>query len=72
MEMYNIDGSRGAMCGNGIRCVAKYVLDHKVVNLNTNVLKVETDVGVKSLIVTGMDHQGKITEISVDMGQPGL
>ena len=31
MDMYNMDGSQGAMCGNGIRCVAKYVYDHGIV-----------------------------------------
>jgi diaminopimelate epimerase len=55
MEMYNIDGSRGAMCGNGIRCVAKYVLDHNVITLTTGILKVETDVGIKNLTVTEVD-----------------
>ncbi len=46
MEMYNADGSRGEMCGNGIRCVAKYVYDH---GLSRNPMRVETDAGIKAL-----------------------
>ena len=34
MDMYNLDGSQGAMCGNGIRCVAKYAYDYGIVNKN--------------------------------------
>ncbi len=44
MEMYNIDGSRGQMCGNGIRCVAKYAFDHGLTK--NNPMHVETDAGV--------------------------
>ena len=72
MEMYNLDGSRAGMCGNGIRCVAKYVIDHGIVDKETQVLKVETDSGVKTLQVSGRDHEGKVSEVSVDMGLPGL
>ena len=69
MEMYNADGSRAQMCGNGIRCVAKYVHDHGIVE-SPEVL-VETDAGVKKLLLeTGPD--GKVSEVAVDMGAPGL
>ena len=69
MEMYNADGSRGEMCGNGLRCVAKYVHDRGIVE-NTEVL-VDTDAGVKKLLLeTGAD--GKVSEVTVDMGAPGL
>src|SRR5437016_3031199 len=47
MEMYNADGSRGEMCGNGIRCCAKYVHDHWLVQKPT--LTAETDAGTKEL-----------------------
>src|SRR5438477_12320934 len=47
MEMYNADGSRGEMCGNGIRCVGKYVYDHGLVPTDT--LRIETDAGIKTL-----------------------
>ena len=43
MEMYNADGSRGRMCGNGIRCVAKYVYDHGIARRET--LRIDTDAG---------------------------
>ena len=47
MEMYNADGSQGKMCGNGIRCVGKYVYDNKLTNKTT--VKVDTLSGVKTL-----------------------
>lgn len=68
MEMYNADGSRGAMCGNGIRCVAKYVYDHGLTNMTT--LRIETLAGVKTveLTVTG----NRVTMVKVSMGVPVL
>jgi diaminopimelate epimerase len=68
MEMYNADGSRGEMCGNGIRCVAKYAWDHGLAR--SNPMRIETDAGVKtvSLDVRGGDVAG----ITVDMGPPVL
>jgi diaminopimelate epimerase len=69
MEMYNADGSRAQMCGNGIRCVAKYVYDHGIAR--KEVIRVETDAGPKSLRVeTGSD--GKAARIEVNMGPPIL
>ena len=69
MEMYNADGSRGQMCGNGIRCVAKYVHDHGIAQ--DSELLVETDSGTKKLLlVAGED--GRVGEVAVDMGAPGL
>src|SRR6185437_12791497 len=47
MEMYNADGSRGEMCGNGIRCVAR--LHHEVAPQKRNPLRVDTDCGVKAI-----------------------
>ena len=47
MEMYNLDGSRGAMCGNGIRCVGKYAYDHHIVDKPQ--ISVETLSGIKYL-----------------------
>jgi diaminopimelate epimerase len=46
MEMYNADGSRGRMCGNGIRCVAKYAVEHGLAA--GPIIRVETDSGIKS------------------------
>lgn len=66
MEMYNADGSRGEMCGNGIRCVAKYVYDYGLTD-KTHV-SVETLGGVKYLDLTVED--GKVRLVRVDMGKP--
>lgn len=68
MEMYNADGSRAEMCGNGIRCVAKYVFDHKI--KNDSHLKIETDNGVLELELTTVDD--KVTHVKVDLGEPIL
>ena len=68
MIMYNADGSEGAMCGNGIRCVAKYAYEHGIVR-NTHIT-VETKSGVKSLELTVED--GCVTYIQVNMGQAVL
>lgn len=68
MDMYNADGSRGMMCGNGIRCVAKYVYDHGMTNMTT--VKIETLSGVKTITLTVKD--GKAVQATVDMGVPVL
>jgi len=68
MEMYNADGSRGEMCGNGIRCVAKYAYDHGLARKPR--LAIETDAGIKTvdLEVEG----GLVARVTVDMGAPIL
>lgn len=68
MDMYNLDGSQGAMCGNGIRCVAKYVFDHGIVN-KTNI-SIATKSGIKYVDLTVKD--GKASLIRVNMGSPIL
>ena len=68
MRMYNADGSRGEMCGNGIRCVAKYVYDYGLTDKTS--ISVETLGGIKYLDLTVED--GKAVMIRVDMGTPGL
>lgn len=69
MEMYNADGSKGKMCGNGIRCVGKYVYDNGLTNQTT--VTVDTLSGIKTLqLIPGSD--GKITSVKVDMGAPIL
>lgn len=68
MEMYNADGSRGAMCGNGIRCVGKYVYDHGLAR--DNPLKIDTDSGLKVLFLELEDSS--VTRVTVDMGEPIL
>jgi diaminopimelate epimerase len=68
MEMYNADGSRGEMCGNGIRCVGKYVVERGLSNANP--LRVETDAGIK--ILRFEPRGGRVERITVDMGTPIL
>ena len=69
MEMYNADGSRGKMCGNGIRCVGKYVYDHGLTEKTT--LRIETLSGIKTLQLH-VGEDGKVDSVTVDMGEPVL
>ena len=68
MRMFNADGSEAEMCGNGVRCVAKYVYDHGIAK--KPVLKIETGRGVLALEleITG----GAVRQVKVDMGEPIL
>lgn len=68
MDMYNADGSRGKMCGNGIRCVGKYVYERGIAP--KDVLKVETLSGVKALRLDV--RGGAVRSVEVDMGAPVL
>lgn len=69
MEMYNADGSRGEMCGNGIRCVAKFVYDTGMTDKKD--LTIESFGKVKRLQLT-LDENQKVSSVSVDMGVPIL
>lgn len=66
MEIYNADGSRAMMCGNGIRCVGKYVYERGLVK--KDVLKVDTMSGIKTLYLE-IDGD-KVNSVTVDMGEP--
>ena len=68
MEMYNADGSRGEMCGNGIRCVGKYVYDYGLTD-KTHVT-IETLAGIKYLDL--QVENGKVKQVRVNMGSPLL
>lgn len=68
MDMYNADGSRGEMCGNGIRCVAKYVYDYGLTDKTE--ITIDTLAGVKTLKLTV--EEGKVTLVRVNMGAPIL
>ncbi len=68
MTMYNADGSEGKMCGNGIRCVAKYVYDFGLTDKTE--LKIETLSGIKTLKLNIKDK--KVDTVQVDMGSPIL
>ena len=68
MRMYNLDGSEGMMCGNGIRCVAKYVYDSGIAK--KDVLHIETKSGIK--ICRVHVENGEVTTVTVDMGKAEL
>ncbi len=68
MQMFNQDGSEAEMCGNGIRCVGKFVYDKGLTNKTT--ITVETLAGIKTLVMT--EKNGKIEAVRVDMGEPIL
>lgn len=68
MAMYNADGSRGEMCGNGIRCVGKYVYDYGLTNKTQ--ICIDTLAGIKYLEL--MLKDGKVSQVKVDMGAPCL
>lgn len=68
MKMFNQDGSEAEMCGNGIRCVGKFVYDKGLTNKTT--LKIETLAGIK-ILKLNVD-KGKVNTVEVDMGEPIL
>lgn len=68
MRMFNSDGTEGKMCGNAIRCVAKYVYDNKMVDKTT--ITVDTLSGIKTLVLHVEDD--KVKTVVVDMGEPAL
>jgi diaminopimelate epimerase len=69
MIVYNADGSRAQMCGNGIRCLAKLVYERGLARANP--LRVETDAGVLPLQLT-LDSDDHVAQVRVDMGEPVL
>jgi diaminopimelate epimerase len=66
MRMFNADGSEGEMCGNGVRCVAKYLFDHDVARKSQ--VTIETGRGVLALDLE--IHEGRVRQVRVDMGRP--
>ncbi len=70
MHMFNADGSEGRMCGNGIRCVAKYLYDHGLVPKERRSVRVDTRAGVRE--ITFSVTNGTAAELTADMGRPHL
>lgn len=68
MQMFNADGSEAEMCGNGVRCVAKYVYDHGIARKEA--LQIETGAGVLQLQVEV--ENDRVSQVRVDMGEPIL
>lgn len=75
MRMFNADGSEGNMCGNGIRCVGKYVYDHGIVDKDKKTITIETKSGIKTLELFTFDdtccdkNKGKVESVKVNMGK---
>ncbi len=70
MRMFNLDGSEAEMCGNAIRCVAKYILDRQYKEGDS--VAIETLAGIKTLEVVKRDRDGKAEILKVNMGKPIL
>ncbi|MBL4937930.1 diaminopimelate epimerase [Clostridium sp. YIM B02515] len=68
MTIINSDGSYAAMCGNGIRCFAKYVWDKKLVN--TENISIETGDGIKTAYITAQDNE--VLSVTINMGHPNF
>jgi len=68
MQMFNADGSEAEMCGNGIRCVGKFVYDKGLTS--KTVVTLETLAGIKTLVLKV--EEGKVQTVRVDMGEPIL
>jgi len=69
MRVFNNDGSEARNCGNGLRCVSKYVYDHKLTDQTT--FTIETLGGIVAPVVT-VGANGKVSEVTIDMGEPRL
>lgn len=75
MEMYNADGSRAQMCGNGIRCVGKYVYDNGLTDSDNVSIVSDSKVKYLNLVIEGRSEEhlrGFVTKARVDMGSPIL
>ena len=72
MIMYNADGSMSEMCGNGVRCVAKYAYDHGIVAADRREITVETGAGIKIIQLNVNEKTGKVDTVRVDMLEPIL
>ena len=71
MDHRNADGSHAEMCGNGVRVVAKHVVDHGLVSPDADgLVHVATRSGSKAVRVAGRDRDGRVTAVTVDMGAP--
>ncbi|MCD6527438.1 MAG: diaminopimelate epimerase [Desulfuromonas sp.] len=70
MRMFNADGSEAEMCGNGLRCVAKYIYDHGLAAKKQ--LQIETLAGVLTVDLIVDDDSGLVDQVRVDMGLPRL
>lgn len=70
MRIFNADGSEAKMCGNGSRCVGKYVYDHRLTR--KRVITLETLAGIRTLELHVSPTDGEVESVTVDMGAPSL
>lgn len=70
MHMFNLDGSEGSMCGNGVRCCAKYIYDHGHITPDRREAVIDTKAGPRRVKLTV--ENGKVSSVTVDMGTPRL
>src|SRR4030043_564029 len=70
MRIFNADGSESEICGNGLRCLVRYYIDHKDVTATTDIIRIETIAGIREARKISMN--GVPSEIMVGMGQPGF
>lgn len=71
MRMFNADGSEGRMCGNAIRCIARYMLERHPEICPGDTVRIETLSGIK-IVMAQRDAEGKPSMLRADMGAPGL
>ena len=71
MRMFNVDGSEGRMCGNAIRCIARYMLERHPEICPGDTVRIETLSGIK-IVTAQRDAEGKPSMLRADMGAPGL
>lgn len=71
MRMFNADGSEGRMCGNAIRCIARYMLERHPKICPGDTVRIETLSGIK-IVTAQRDAEGKPSMLRADMGAPGL
>lgn len=70
MRMFNLDGSEGEMCGNGVRCVAKFAADRGLIADGADTVRVETGAGLRTIQL--VREKGEVIAARVDMGEPSL
>ncbi|MBQ8860310.1 MAG: diaminopimelate epimerase [Ruminococcus sp.] len=69
MRMFNADGSEGKMCGNGVRCVGKYVYDNLLEDKSRNTVSIETLSGIKTMKITAVDGKAELLEVDMEKAE---
>ena len=69
MRMFNADGSEGKMCGNGVRCVGKYVYDNLIEDKSRDTIAIETLSGIKTMKITAVDGKAELLQVDMDKAE---